>query len=325
MESEEKYRNLYKNSPNGVLLSDKYGIVLEMNSSAERILGYSKNEMMGRNFLEFELLTPDQVLLVKNRNKQLLKGDETKPIELQIKKKNGHMTWIIFQSSMIKLNNEIIIESIAQDIADKKKAETLIIEENKRLLDLNKMKSELISRVSHELKTPITSIFGGTQILLELYKDQTCSDALEFIKLINRGGKRLKLLIENLLDASRIDSVKLKLNLQQENATEIIRNCINDNRYLATKRNIIIELNMPDLVKLEYEILATGNTAKILKENNINCIEISDYASFPEIFSGRVKTLQPSIFRKTHCPLSSASPMSEGSGSSARRTAAPGA
>jgi PAS domain S-box-containing protein len=253
MESEEKYRNLYENSPNGVFLTNKNGLILDMNTSAERILGYSKNELLGKNYLEFNIVNTEQVSLIKNMYKKLIKGEKPKPIELQIKKKNGSTAWIFFQNSMIKLNNEIIVESIAQNITDKKKAENLIIEENKRLLELNKMKSELISRVSHELKTPITSIFGGTQILLELYKDQTGSDALEFIELINRGGKRLKLLIENLLDASRIESEKFILNLQKANISEIIRNCINDNHYLATKRNIIVELNLPDVVTLKID------------------------------------------------------------------------
>lgn len=45
-----------------------------------------------------------------------------------------------------------------------------------------------------------------------------------------------------------------------------------------------------------YDILATGNTAKIIEESGIKCIGIQDFASFPEVFSGRVKTLQPKIF-----------------------------
>lgn len=45
-----------------------------------------------------------------------------------------------------------------------------------------------------------------------------------------------------------------------------------------------------------YSILATGNTAKILEEAGIKCIGVDDFASFPEVFSGRVKTLQPKIF-----------------------------
>lgn len=50
------------------------------------------------------------------------------------------------------------------------------------------------------------------------------------------------------------------------------------------------------LVSCNYELLATGNTGKLLKTNNISCIEISDYTGFPEVFDGRVKTLHPKIF-----------------------------
>jgi signal transduction histidine kinase len=43
------------------------------------------------------------------------------------------------------------------------------------------------------------------------------------------------------------------LNLQKENVVEIVKNCVNDNRYLATKRNIIIELNLPDVISIEID------------------------------------------------------------------------
>jgi PAS domain S-box-containing protein len=249
-ESEEKYRSLYKNSPNAVVLTNERGLILDINSSAERILGYKREEIIGRNYLEFNMVTYDQISTIKRMYKDILNGIKPKPIELQIKRKNGNLSWISFQSSMIKIDKEIIIESICQDITSKKKAENLIIEENKRLIELNKIKSEFISRASHELKTPITSIYGGSQILMELYKDQTCSEALEFIELINRGGKRLKLLVDNLLDASRIDSDKLRLNLQSENMTQIIQDSTNEIRYLAYKRNIIIEQHLPETVNI---------------------------------------------------------------------------
>ncbi|MBK8945729.1 MAG: bifunctional phosphoribosylaminoimidazolecarboxamide formyltransferase/IMP cyclohydrolase [Ignavibacteriae bacterium] len=57
----------------------------------------------------------------------------------------------------------------------------------------------------------------------------------------------------------------------------------------------IIELGN-SLIKNNYEILATGNTSKLLKENNIACTEISIYTGSPEIFHGRLKTLHPKIF-----------------------------
>lgn len=50
------------------------------------------------------------------------------------------------------------------------------------------------------------------------------------------------------------------------------------------------------LLQKNFEIIATGSTAKHLKENGLNCLEISSYTSFPEIFDGRVKTLHPKVF-----------------------------
>lgn len=57
----------------------------------------------------------------------------------------------------------------------------------------------------------------------------------------------------------------------------------------------IVELAQ-GLVKAGFEIIATGNTAKLIKENSIACTLIEEYASFPEVFDGRVKTLQPTVF-----------------------------
>jgi len=283
-ESEEKYRSLYENSPNAVVLSDKNGLILDMNSSAERILGYNRNEMIGRNYIDFNIVTYDQISTIKRMYKNLLNGNKSKSIELQIKSKNGNISWISFQSSMIKIEKEIIIESICQDITSKKKVENLIIEENKRLIELNKIKSEFISRASHELKTPITSIYGGSQILLDLYKDKMCLDAIEFIELINRGGKRLKLLVDNLLDASRIDSNKLRLNLQSENLAQIIRDSTNEIRYLAYKRNLIIEQHLPETVtividKIRIEQVITNlisNAVKNTPRKGIISLELED-------------------------------------------------
>ncbi|MGK9367788.1 bifunctional phosphoribosylaminoimidazolecarboxamide formyltransferase/IMP cyclohydrolase [Melioribacter sp. Ez-97] len=51
-----------------------------------------------------------------------------------------------------------------------------------------------------------------------------------------------------------------------------------------------------ELIKHKYGILATGKTAKTLMDNGVECTEISDFTSYPEIFSGRVKTLNPKIF-----------------------------
>lgn len=63
----------------------------------------------------------------------------------------------------------------------------------------------------------------------------------------------------------------------------------------VSDKNKIIDF-AKSLIKMEYQILATGNTAKILSQSNISVTEISSFTGFPEIFDGRVKTLHPKIF-----------------------------
>lgn len=63
---------------------------------------------------------------------------------------------------------------------------------------------------------------------------------------------------------------------------------------VSDKSNILDFAN--ELINLNYDIIATGNTAKLLKENNIHVTEISTLTGFPEVFDGRVKTLHPKIF-----------------------------
>jgi phosphoribosylaminoimidazolecarboxamide formyltransferase/IMP cyclohydrolase len=63
----------------------------------------------------------------------------------------------------------------------------------------------------------------------------------------------------------------------------------------VSDKNNIVEFAR-ELNQLNYQIIATGNTFKLLQQNQIDCTEIRDYTGFPEIFSGRVKTLHPKIF-----------------------------
>ena len=54
-----------------------------------------------------------------------------------------------------------------------------------------------------------------------------------------------------------------------------------------------------NLISLDYKIISTGGTYQLLKENNIDAIEVSEHTGFPEIMDGRIKTLHPKMDQKT--------------------------
>jgi len=268
-ESEEKYRNLYENSPNGIILLNEEGIILEANNAAGRIFGYQIPSVIGKNYRDLNIYTKNELKKIEAQYQDYLLGKKIKPIELQLKRGDGKIACISHQMSVIKSDENILIETIAHDVTEEKRAQIIIQEENKKLLELNKLKNELVSRVSHELKTPLNSIYGAAQILLNIYKKSMCNEVVEFIEMIHKGGKRLKALIEKLLDISSIESGNMHLNLKKEDLVLLIEEYVSELNYLLKERGLNIELYLPDKAIVNVDKIRIGQVITNLLSNAI--------------------------------------------------------
>ncbi len=252
-ESEERYRNLFESMPFSIGLLDQKGRVVYCNPATEKLLGYSMEDLIGEEFRNLSIVHPQYLPLIMKRFKKVIKGENLSPIEIQVYKKNGNLTWINYQTSLVNLGNESLLQVIINDISEKKKAELLIIEEVKKLKELDQIRKDLISRVSHELKTPLVSVCGGSELLLQLYKPNLDADVLELLELIEKGGKRLKYLVDNLLDITRIEYNKLKLNKELNDLSKIIKDCAKELLYLARVRELDLDLKLVDNLYLEID------------------------------------------------------------------------
>jgi len=252
-ESEARYRHLFESSPNAIILSNKEETIIDCNFATERIFGYHKEVLIGRNYNDLGILTVDQISNIREKYKEILEGREVKPIEVQINSKNGDLIWINFQISSIMLDGEILIVYIGKVITEKRRAEELIKEENKKLLELDQMRNELITRISHELKTPLTSIFSCSELLLEYYNERIDDDILNFLEIIHRGGRRLNDLVINLLDASKMDSGKINLYKDRTDLVKSIKSSIKLVEYLAVYRNHSLNVELPEELYLEVD------------------------------------------------------------------------
>ncbi len=252
-ESEERYRNLFESMPFSIALLDQKGRVVYCNPATEKLLGYSMEDLIGEEFRNLSIIHPQYLPLIMKRFKKVIKGENLSPIEIQMYKKNGNLTWINYQTSLVNIGNESLLQAIINDISEKKKAELLIIEEVKKLKELDQIRKDLISRVSHELKTPLVSVCGGSEVLLQLYKPNLDADVLELLELIEKGGKRLKYLVDNLLDITRIEYNKLKLNKELNDLSKIIKDCTKELLYLARVRELDLDLKLVDNLYLEID------------------------------------------------------------------------
>jgi signal transduction histidine kinase len=102
-----------------------------------------------------------------------------------------------------------------------------------------------------------------------------CNEVIEFIEMIHKGGKRLKALIEKLLDISSIESGKMNLNLKQEDLVLLIDECVNELNYLLKERELNIELYLPDTAivnvdKIRIEQVITNLLSNAIKNTPPN-------------------------------------------------------
>ena len=152
------------------------------------MVGYSIEDIIGKRALNF--IYPDDREETLKKFQEAFEKEGQGTFEARLKHKKGHYIYIEINGRLFfNEDGEPKALLIARDITDRKKTENFIVEENKKLLELSEVKSELIMRASHELKTPLSSIYAASQILLKNFKDEFGEKALEFIEMIYRGEK----------------------------------------------------------------------------------------------------------------------------------------
>jgi PAS domain S-box-containing protein len=165
---------------------------MDCNPTTETMFGYAKIDVVGKKFHQVPIIHPEYLPTIIDLFKKFIKGERVHRIDLQLYRKDGSLVWVNLQASLIQVEEEYYVQAIFSDISERKEAEFLINEEVIKLKELDKIRKDLISRVAHELKTPLASVCGGAELLLDIYYKELGKEELEILKLIDKGGQRLK-------------------------------------------------------------------------------------------------------------------------------------
>ncbi len=268
-ESERKYRFFYENTPSSIVVIDSKGIIVECNPTTELIFGYKKEELLGNKFHEISVIHPDYLSTIINLFQRFIKGEYIHRIDLEMYKKDQSLIWVNLQASLIRIEDNYYVQALLTDITKRKQAEFLFNEEITKLKELDKIRKNLISRVAHELKTPLATVCGGAELFSGLYKDYIENDQLELINLIEKGGKRLKYLVDNLIDISRIEYDKFQLIKEKTNISELIRESGMEMMHFAKERKISLDLELVDSIFLDIDRIRIEQVIMNLLSNAI--------------------------------------------------------
>ena len=169
---------------------------------------------------------------------------------------NDLLVVLFTENPTISNQNKLVLFLIcdALEIEQRRwKSQQHLEEQNKMLSEINKLKSDLFSRTSHELKTPLISIKGFTDLLIDLHSEKLDEEVISILEEIKDGSKRLEDYINLLVESSQLDQGLLKIHRVKDNLTDLINDCVKQLRGKTELRKHVIEVNTQDNLFTEFD------------------------------------------------------------------------
>ncbi len=251
-ESEEKYRNLTENIDDFLYTFERTGNAIRpvfYTSSVEKITGYSQADFLGDSKLILKIIYPDDFSSVKKKLNSLLKSkiQLSGEFEFRIINKHGNVVWIRNKINLVHDHEGKIqkIYGLVSDISLRKKAEEELNRSTENLVKLNETKDRFISIISHDLRTPFSSILGFTDLLLS-DSELTLAEKHQYIEFIRESSKSMLLLVNSLLDWTRLQTGRIRFEPERIEAFKIIENSLNALSGVAFQKSIEIVSKVND-------------------------------------------------------------------------------
>jgi PAS domain S-box-containing protein len=185
--AEAKFRDLFNDAGDAIFIHDLDGMILEVNKRACECHGYCREEFLGMNISRID--APERPVSISSRIKEL--GKEGRAIfEAEQLRRDGSLIPVEVNSRIIEYEGRQALLSVVRDISERK--------------EMERIKDEMISAVSHEMRTPLTAMLGYTGYMLE--NRVTPQQQEEFLRIVHGETERLDELIGNFLDLQRLKS-----------------------------------------------------------------------------------------------------------------------
>ncbi len=233
--NEGKLRSIVDTVPEGIDVVDQDYKILWMNNRLKSRFG---KKAIGRKC--YNVYKDDHQICPNCPLKEGIKIGETKKISVSPIDKGK--TWEISHTGMLQNGKKVVLE-VFKDITEERKMNEELKQSYEKIKELDKMKTEFLSMVSHELKTPLTPIRIQLQRLLS--KEMPREESHAALSMVLRNALRLEHLINDVLDISRLQSKRLYLNSEKFNFRELAEKVISTYEENAKSHGISLKLEFP--------------------------------------------------------------------------------
>jgi len=237
---------IVESSDDAILATGLDGRILNWNPGAERLYGYRQQEVLGKHVSLLHAKRHEDTDLVG----RISNGERVSQLETVNLTKDGRQIDVSLTVSPIldRAGRVIGASTIARDITDRK------------LLD--RMKDEFVGTVSHELRTPLTAIKGFIELMADGDAGPVNEMQREFLEIAARNSDRLGVLINDLLDMSRIESQRLEIRTQPIDLAAVLAEVAATFRVQAYTKGLVFREQVAQLPKVP------GDSARLVQVFN---------------------------------------------------------
>jgi PAS domain S-box-containing protein len=219
----ERFQALFRFSADLVCVADADGYFRELNPAWERVLGYSRKELLDRPFLD--LVHPDDREPTREVvEDQLESGEAVLRFRNRYITKGGDVVWLSWTSQPDVKEGQVF--AIARDVTEETESEDRVRALVEELERSNRDLQQFAYVASHDLQEPLRMVASFTQLLADRYRDELDSDARDFIDFAVDGANRMQKLIQGLLAYSRVQTRGEEL--EPTDAGEVLEGVLRD-------------------------------------------------------------------------------------------------
>ena len=278
-ESERKYRLVVDSIKEVIFSTDKDGLWTFLNPAWTEITGFTAEESIGTNFLNY-VHEEDREKNLRLFEPLIERKKEFCRHEIRYYTKDGGFKWIeVFARLTIDDNDNITgTTGTLNDITARKKSEEEITKALAREKELNELKSKFVSMVSHEFRTPLAAILSSSDLLQNYWDKWTTEKRNSLLDKIKRSINNLIVLLNDVTEINRADSGKVQIMMEQIDASSLIEEVIEELRFSYTEKpNVryekdkqpVVLITDKKLIRLIYVNLISNAIKYTASENNV--------------------------------------------------------
>ncbi len=238
-EAEAKYRSLVEGLPAVVYIAEfgEEGAWRYISPQIESILGFTPQEFTSASKLWRERIVPEDRDRALEAELRVLRDQARLQCEYRIRSKDGDLLWIREEGDAVRDEHgtPLYLQGVMYDVTAMKEAEEQLLrsleaekEASARVRALHEMQNSFLQAVSHDLRTPLTSILGNAITLQREDLDMSQEEARDLITRVATNARKLQRLVTDLLDLDRITRGVVEPKRDQVDATELIRTVVNE-------------------------------------------------------------------------------------------------